>query len=593
MVRSSRPLTIVSLAALACASLAIFLCPGASAAGTISAWGYNFEGQIGNGSFTTTGCKCVPTPTAVSGISTAVEVSAGSYFAVALLSDGTVRTWGSDSYGRLGDGSEVEKAEPVPVPGVSNAKQVVAGSYNGYALLDDGTVMAWGADDYGQLGLGTSTGPEKCAGPCSKVARPIPGLSNVVSLAAGGGFALAELSDGTLMSWGYGAYGEQANGSSLESSCDCVDHPVPLIGIGRAVSLSGGYYEAAAVLADGSVLNWGSDEYGQLGSGKVGTNACECELPVAPASLAGVVEATPGEYHSLALLADGTVRAWGENDGGELGIGSPTETGCYCVPTPVAVPGLSGVRQISAGEETSMALLGDGTVRAWGPNYGGQNGNGGTGQGAAPGPVSATFGVSQIASGDGSGYALIGPSQGLSVAMAGAGSGTVGTRGLLCPSLCSNRYTQGSHQVLIATPAGGTGFAGFSGACSGTGVCDLSMNADQAVTATFGPASRTKIGKSKVSSKKKRATFSFSAPGAITGYECKLIRPLAKKNHGAKRSVARRKPAFTSCKAPKVYKGLKPGAYAFSVRALDSLGPDAHPAVKKFKIAKPHRKHRG
>ena len=195
------------------------------------------------------------------------------------------------------------------------------------------------------------------------------------------------------------------------------------------------------------------------------------------------------------------------------------------------------------------------------------------------------------------------------MALAGAGAGTVGgPRSLLCPPACARPFPQGQVEILRPEAAPGSAFAGFSGACVGTGLCQLRMDADQAVAATFGPPSGTAITRATIKSKKKLAGFEFSAPGAITGYECMLIRPKPKRHKHKKRkgksrghrraaqSAAKRaKPKFVACASARTYKHLRPGAYSFRVRALDILGADANPAQRKFKIKppKPHKHKKG
>ena len=116
------------------------------------------------------------------------------------------------------------------------------------------------------------------------------------------------------------------------------------------------------------------------------------------------------------------------------------------------------------------------------------------------------------------------------------------------------------------------------------------MDGDQAVTATFGRPKGTTITKAKIVRRKKLATFSFSAPGAITGYECMLVRKTTKRRKGAAKSAKRRKPRFSVCSAPRRYRHLKPGRYVFRVRALDILGADANPAMRKFTLKRSRRR---
>jgi hypothetical protein len=240
-----------------------------------------------------------------------------------------------------------------------------------------------------------------------------------------------------------------------------------------------------------------------------------------------------------------------------------------------------------AGGEHTVALLADGTLAAWGDNeYGLVLGNGTAGGDATIAtPVQGVSGASEAVAGEYNSYAIIGPSRELRVELAGDGAGTVGGgRGILCPPVCAQRYPQAQVEALRVEPP--AAFAGFGGPCAGMGPCRVKMDGDATVTATFGRPKGTTITKAKIVRRKKMATFSFSAPGAITGYECLLVPPKAR-HKGAAKSAKRRKPRFSGCSSPRRYRHLKPGGYAFRVRALDILGADANPAQRKFKLKKP------
>src|SRR5207249_58779 len=106
----------------------------------------------------------------------------------------------------------------------------------------------------------------------------------------------------------------------------------------------------------------------------------KCPAPVQVSGLGTVTAIAAGRADfSLALQADGSVMAWGENGWGELGNGTTSTSGCYCITTPAPVSGLSGVTAVVAGYRHSLALDGDGNVWAWGLNDSGQLGNGGAG----------------------------------------------------------------------------------------------------------------------------------------------------------------------------------------------------------------------
>src|SRR5207245_2355551 len=146
--------------------------------GTVKAWGGNAEGQLGDG-----GSEASDVPVDVRGLSGVTAVSAGFRHAIALLSNGTVMAWGENEYGQLGDGTEADSAWPVPVRNLSAVTSISAGNSHSVALIAKGKVMAWGDNEEGQLGDGSHTGPEQCGlSPlfaCSKVPVEVKGLSEV------------------------------------------------------------------------------------------------------------------------------------------------------------------------------------------------------------------------------------------------------------------------------------------------------------------------------------------------------------------------------------------------------------------------------
>jgi hypothetical protein len=227
-------------------------------------------------------------------------------------------------------------------------------------------------------------------------------------------------------------------------------------------------------------------------------------------------------------------------------------------------------------------------MASWGDNQYGLLGNGSAaGEATIATAVPGVSGASEAVAGEYNSYAIIGPSHELRVALAGDGAGSVGGRGIVCPPVCAQRYPEAQVEALRALPS--VAFAGFSGPCVGTGACRVKMDGDQTVTATFGRPKGTTITEAKIVRRKKLATFSFSAPGAITGYECMLVRKATKSRRGAAKSAKRRRPRFSGCGSPRRYRHLKPGRYVFQVRALDILGADANPAMRQFKLKKPRR----
>jgi YVTN family beta-propeller protein len=303
---------------------------GLRADGTVWAWGYNLYGQLGVGHLLT---ERLPVQT--SGLSnvTAIAASNSGHHNLAVLGDGTVRAWGTNGDGQLGDGTTTGRSTPVQVTGLSGVFTAVAAGYtHSLALRSDGTVWAWGANNLGQLGDGTTT------------ARLTPvqvnGLTGVQAIAAGVYFSLALRSDGTVWAWGDG--GRLGNGTTSGMQL------TPLAnGVTGATAITASSSYAFALLSDGTVRAWGSNNYGQLGDGTTTTRYS----PVAVSGLTGVTAVSAGGATGLALIGDGSVRAWGRNTYGDLGDGTTTDR-----LMPVVVSGLTDVTAISAGGIHSMAL---------------------------------------------------------------------------------------------------------------------------------------------------------------------------------------------------------------------------------------------
>jgi hypothetical protein len=307
-------------------------------------------------------------------------------------SNGAV-SWGANLDRQLGDGSsEAFSDVPVAVRELSGVSAVSAGGRHSLALLSNGTVMAWGDDASGQLGDGMSES-------VSSVPVAVSGLSGVSAIAAGGEHSLALLSNGTVMAWGENESGQLGTGNFNES-----DVPVAVKGLSGVVAIAAGGAFSLALLKSGTVMAWGENEFGQLGNGGVKTS----DAPVAVKGLSGVSAISAGADHSLALLKSGTVMAWGDDEFGQLGEEGGEEGQPLFSDVPVAVHGLSAVSAIAAGGAFSLALLKGATVMAWGADSRGQLGNGVSAtEFEAPVAVSGLSTVSAISAGEQHGVALL------------------------------------------------------------------------------------------------------------------------------------------------------------------------------------------
>jgi alpha-tubulin suppressor-like RCC1 family protein len=344
--------------------------PTAGMTSSVTAWGANEAGQLGNGT-TTPSNQPVP----VSGLSGVTAIAAGYHSSLALLANGTVMDWGNGSYA------------PVAVSGLSGVTAIAAGGEDSLALLSNGTAMDWGSNTWGGLGNGTNTS--------SSVPVEVSGLSGVTAIAAGGEDSLALLSNGTVKAWGYNGYGQLGNGSEAVSS----NVPVAVSGLSGVSAIAAGGNHNLALLSNGTVMAWGDNIYGDLGNGTT-TNS---RVPIQVSGLSGVTAIAADGDISLAVLSNGTVMAWGYNGDGELGTGSTTGpqtcAGFACSTTPVPVSGLTGVTAIATGWYDGLALLTSGTVMAWGRNASGDLGNGTNTSSDVPVGVSGLTGVTAITGG--------------------------------------------------------------------------------------------------------------------------------------------------------------------------------------------------
>ncbi len=338
-----------------------------NSSGTVYTWGNNQYGQLGNGNNTESNI-----PVAVRGLltgKTITQIAAGSFHSIAVASDGTVYTWGYNYYGQLGNGSNTDSNAPATVSGLLSGKDIIqtaAGNYHSIALASDGTVYTWGYNSDGELGNSDNTE--------SNVPVAVSSLSSaktITHVAAGGFHSIALASDGTSYTWGSNYYGQLGTGNNTNSN---VPVEVGNLLSGKTITqVAAGGSHSIVLTSNGTVYTWGSNHYGQLGNG----NNTDSNVPVLVGNLLSgktIIEVAAGYYHSIALMSDGTVYTWGYNYYGQLGNGKNIDSNI-----PVAVGGLlSGktIVQVAAGEYHSIALASDGTIYTWGLNYNGELGDG-------------------------------------------------------------------------------------------------------------------------------------------------------------------------------------------------------------------------
>ena len=419
--------------------------------GSVWCWGANWDGELGNGTEV-----FVTSPVGVLGLTglTATYVSAGGYHTCALFSNGSIECWGANWYGQLGNNSVKDSSEPVVVSlSGATATAVAAGEYHTCAIITGGTVKCWGYNNVGQLGNNTTTDS------WIPVSVDLGVGAVATAISAGDEFTCALLSDHTVKCWGYNVYGQLGNNSTADShipvavnslttatsitlggfhACSLVtgggvvcwganwdaqlaqgygqygtpnttDSHVPVavldpdstwsdpLLLDDATEVVAGTYGTCALsTADGTIC-WGSDGRGQLGD-NMGATDLLAALPVSPAPLTGATSVAAGGWHNCAIVAGGAAKCWGYNNDGQIGDGTTTNR-----PTPASVLTLTGAAQLSGGKNHTCALITGGTLECWGYNSYGQLGDGRTlysstpvevlRLGSPPGPPTGVYGT--------------------------------------------------------------------------------------------------------------------------------------------------------------------------------------------------------
>ena len=289
--------------------------------GIVMCWGANGSGQLGNGSATGS-----VTPVRTSNIANATRVSAGGAHSCALINDGTIRCWGDDGFGQLGNNATLPALTPVQVAGVAGAVDISGGEGHTCAVISNGTVWCWGLNDYGQLGNGTQT----TAFTPVRVSSIGTTLPKAVSVSAGGAHTCALLADGSVFCWGNNSSGQLGNGASFTNTppspaISTTPIQANLTGV-SATALSAGADHTCAVMSDSTVRCWGDDTFGQLGIPYtvigVGPGVITFStFPVPVTGLSNAIGVTGGLRHSCATVSGG-VRCWGDDSSGQLGNGA-------------------------------------------------------------------------------------------------------------------------------------------------------------------------------------------------------------------------------------------------------------------------------
>lgn len=330
-----------------------------SPGGPLLAWGDNQFGELGVGNL-----NPVNGPVAVNPPHDLRVVSArAAAFAAAITASGQVWTWGRGTSGELGNGAMKAKDRPVKVklPKGVKVKMVRVGFAFAVAVTTDGRVLTWGDGRAGDLGTG------KCKPSDVPVFAALPDGAKVEQVAAGADGVVALTSAGTVLAWGDNSAGSLGTGGTRKFSCKPVQVKLPRNALVKGVAA--GVDSRYAITSAGGLLAWGG--------GVLGTAPTANHLLPAPVKLpkgVKVIAASAGLMDSLALTSTGRVLAWGVNEAGELGNGTFKRSQ---VPVFAHLPANVRIVAISSGRQHCLALSRSGKVYAWGDDNDGQLGDGG------------------------------------------------------------------------------------------------------------------------------------------------------------------------------------------------------------------------
>lgn len=332
--------------------------------GEVRCWGNNSHGQLGIISTTNTS----NIPTALHDFNDRnATIEAGKNHTCLLL-NGSIKCFGSNTSGQLGVNIFItESVVPIDTTNMtSGVSDFSAGDFHTCGVKG-GLAYCWGANNYGQLGNGE---PLNYAEGTFREVTVVEVISNIVSISAGANHTCSTLQNGSAYCWGNDAWGQL--GIETSNCCDVSINPTPTIVVGLTSGVkyvAAGTDHSCALMVDSTVKCWGANNFGQLGLG----NSNGTVVPTTVPGLTNVVNIVLGYSHTCALLKDGKVKCWGNYDTGQISSYAINYSN-----VPLEVSGLNNVVQLTTGDNHICARISDGSVKCWGNNIHGQLGRGNT-----------------------------------------------------------------------------------------------------------------------------------------------------------------------------------------------------------------------
>lgn len=298
------------------------------------AWGDGYNGELGNGSKNTITNSPIKIMTGVASVST----KAG--HTMALRNDGSLWVWGKNGNGQVGNGTANPYAL-IPTKIMDGVKFISAGDAHSMAIKNDGSLWVWGDNSSGQIGDGTKTDRY----------NPVKVMSSVIYVSAGGDFSEAIRSDGSLWTWGDNSCGQLCDGTMIDKN-------TPIKIMDNIKSVSAGWLNTLIIKNDDSLWRCG---YIYSDTGNSLSKTSSQGSTQLTKIMDGVIYASAGIKHSMAIKTDGSLWGWGWNSDGQIGDGTTTDK-------LTSVKLMEGVSLVSAGWLGTMAIKSDGSLWGWGFN---------------------------------------------------------------------------------------------------------------------------------------------------------------------------------------------------------------------------------
>src|SRR5579871_1184088 len=324
---------------------------------SVAACGFNAFGQLGDGTTTSRNFY-------VTCATNARAIAAGQFHSLMVRQDGKVVAWGLNNEGQLGDGTKTNRLSPIVMPGASFVKAVAGGGAHTLVLTAGGKALAAGLNNDGQLGTDNTISSTKL--------KPVKDAVLISAISAGTDHSIFLKPFTNGLATGYNGLGQLGIGSTVVEE----NAPVKTKGGNNFISVSIGDSGSHSLLlrADGTVWACGDNEFGQLGQGTTTDSDIPVKVkgPGGVGFLSNIIAIAAGNFHNMALCANGTVFTWGRNSHGQLGLGDTNDRFF-----PVQAPG-NNIFAIACGGYHSLLIAVDGSVYACGYNGDGQLGDGGT-----------------------------------------------------------------------------------------------------------------------------------------------------------------------------------------------------------------------